>query len=225
MLSEAIRQAAAWRATNPEALPRGIFVNLSARELAEPGFVGYVGETLAKHHLTQADLAFELTERVFIDTDDETVMGNLEILAAAGIRLILDDFGTGYSALSSLKRLPFSALKIDRSFIRAIETPGAEAPITRAIVGLGRSLGMAVIAEGIETDIQLEYLRNLGCTAAQGFKLGRPQTASDISAVIGSASPAPIGQSRVRASGAPRAATSASRHRRAAGDGVARGRS
>lgn len=184
VLNEATRQIAMWRAADPEALPLGVFVNLSPRELAEPGFLSYVAETLAKHHVMQADLAFELTERVFIDTDDETVMGNLDSLANNGIRLILDDFGTGYSALSSLKRLPFSALKIDRSFIHAIETPDADAPITRAIVGLGKSLGLAVIAEGIETDTQLDYLRNLECTAAQGFKLGRPQTATDISALI-----------------------------------------
>ena len=184
VLNEAARQIAMWRAADPEALPLGVFVNLSPRELAEPGFLSYVAETLAKHHVKQDDLAFELTERVFIDTDDETVMGNLDSIAGNGIRLILDDFGTGYSALSSLKRLPFSALKIDRSFIHAIETPDADAPITRAIVGLGKSLGLAVIAEGIETETQLDYLRNLECTAAQGFKLGRPQTAADISALI-----------------------------------------
>jgi EAL domain-containing protein (putative c-di-GMP-specific phosphodiesterase class I) len=108
------------------------------------------------------------------------------------VRLILDDFGTGYSALSSLKRLPFSALKIDRSFIHAIDAPETGAPITGAIVALGASMGISVIAEGIETDTQLEYLRNLGCTAGQGFMLARPQTAAGISALIARPGPARV---------------------------------
>ena len=196
VLDEATRQIAIWRAAEPEALALGVFVNLSPRELAEPGFLRYVAASLAKHHVKEADLAFELTERVFIDTDDETVVGNLHGLANDGIRLILDDFGTGYSALSSLKRFPFSALKIDRSFIHAIETADADAPITRAIVGLGKSLGLAVIAEGIETDTQLDYLRDLECTAAQGFRLGRPQSATDISALISPREEAPVAAKR-----------------------------
>ena len=191
VLNEAIRQTAIWRAANPGALPLGVFVNVSPPELAESGFVSHVIETLAAHHLTPADLAIELTEHVFIDTDDETVTANLDGLAAAGIRLILDDFGTGYSALSSLERFPFTALKIDRSFIGAIQSADAAAPIARAVVGLGRSLGMDVIAEGIETDTQLDYLRDLDCTAAQGYRLARPQPATDIAALIASGAALP----------------------------------
>jgi diguanylate cyclase (GGDEF)-like protein/PAS domain S-box-containing protein len=187
VLDEAARQTAVWRAHNPAALPLGVFVNVSPRELAEPTFASHVANTLGEHGLRSVDLALELTERVFLDTDDDTIIRNLERLTAMGVRLILDDFGTGYSALSSLNRFPFTALKVDRAFINTIDTPDARAPIARAVISLGESLGMAVIAEGIETDTQLDYLRNLKCGAGQGYKLARPQTAADISSLIGSA--------------------------------------
>ena len=199
VLDEAVRQTAAWRAANAAALPLGVFVNLSPPEFAEPDFADFVAQTLATHRLAPSDLAFELTERVFIDTDDEVVTGNLDRLAATGIRLVLDDFGTGYSALSSLQRFPFAALKIDRSFIGAIQSADTDAPITRAAVSLGRSLGLAVIAEGIETDTQLDYVRQLHCTAAQGFRLARPQTAADVAALIGVATVKPRRRARTLA--------------------------
>ena len=184
VLDRATRDAARWRRQNPDALPQGLFVNVSPRELAQPNYTTLVAQTLAKHGLKNTDLALELTERVFINEDDSTIISTLNALSAMGIRLILDDFGTGYSALSSLKRFPFAALKIDRSFIQAITTPDSDAPITKAVIGLGVSLGLAVIAEGIETDTQLNYLRNLHCDAAQGFKLARPQTTQDITKLL-----------------------------------------
>jgi len=184
VLDRATRDAARWRRQNPDALPQGLFVNVSPRELAHPNYTTLVAQTLAKYGLKNTDLALELTERVFINEDDNTIISTLNALSAMGIRLILDDFGTGYSALSSLKRFPFAALKIDRSFIQAITTPDSDAPITKAVIGLGVSLGLAVIAEGIETDTQLNYLRNLHCDAAQGFKLARPQTTQDITKLL-----------------------------------------
>ncbi len=184
VLDEAVRQTAQWRKQNPETLPLGVFVNVSPRELSEPSFVSFVTETLVEHGLTASDIAFELTERVFIDERNHTLNKNLADLAKAGIRIVLDDFGTGYSALASLNRFPLAALKIDRFFIRTIRTGGDDDPITRAIISLGKTLHMAVIAEGVETEVQLDCLRRLGCDAAQGFLLARPQPPDRISYLL-----------------------------------------
>jgi diguanylate cyclase len=184
VLDEAARQLAQWRAVSPGALPLGVFVNVSLRDLALPGFSSLVAGTLAEHGLNNADIAFELTERVFIDGHDRILIQNLTELIASGTRLVVDDFGTGYSALASLKRFPLTAVKIDKFFIHGITDDDTESPITRAVVSLCQTLGMMVIAEGIETEIQHDYLRRLGCDAIQGYLPGRPQQASDISAWI-----------------------------------------
>jgi diguanylate cyclase (GGDEF)-like protein len=184
VIAEAARAIARWRLESPLALPLGVFVNVSPRELAEPDFGTFVTGALAEHGLTVGDIAFELTERVFIDEHDDDVARTLDELARLGIQLVLDDFGTGYSALASLKRLPLAAVKIDGYFIRAIDAPDAHAPITTAVVGLGKALHMMVIAEGVETELQRDYLRRLGCEAAQGFGVARPQEAAAISALI-----------------------------------------
>ena len=186
VLADAAKQIQQWRQQNPQCLPLGVFVNVSARELGERSFAPFLAETLREHGLSSSDLALELTERAFIDSGDETVAWNLDTLATSGVRLVLDDFGTGFSSLSMLKRFPLNALKIDRSFVNAITKPEAEVPITKAIVGLGLAMGLGVIAEGVETDTQLDYLRELECPAAQGFNLGRPQKARDIAGLIDS---------------------------------------
>jgi EAL domain-containing protein (putative c-di-GMP-specific phosphodiesterase class I) len=129
-----------------------------------------------------SDLTIEVTERTFLDLDHGALSENLMGLHHTGVRLSLDDFGTGYSSLRSLQRFPFSNVKIDRSFTRAITDPSSKAPITDAITKLAHTLGMQAIAEGVETPIQADYLRNLGCDAAQGFHFARPQPASDITA-------------------------------------------
>ena len=184
VIAEAARQAAQWRREQPGTLPLGVFVNVSAGDLADPRFVRFVAETLHEHDLVAADISFELTERVFIDERDEVLGQNLADLTASGSRIVLDDFGTGYSALASLKRFPLAAVKIDRLFISAIQHANDEAPITRAVIGLGKTLGLAVIAEGVETQIQLDFLRHLDCDAAQGFLLGRPVCASEASSLL-----------------------------------------
>lgn len=189
VLTEAAGQIERWRTQSPHALPLGIFVNVSARELGEQGFTAFLAQTLGEHGLASSDVALELTERVFVNSDDDTIAANLDALTTSGVRLVLDDFGTGFSSLSMLKRFPLSALKIDRSFVNAIDAPEAQAPITKAIISLGRTMGMSVIAEGVETGVQSDYLRGLDCPAAQGFNLGRPQTASDISALLESPGP------------------------------------
>lgn len=184
VLREAVSQTAAWRRQRASALPLGVFVNVSPRELSERGFVPFVLETLTEFGLAPLDLALELTEHVIIDDRDEVVFENLGELARLGIRLIIDDFGTGYSALSSLRRFPFAALKIDRCFVEEIDSLEARAPIIRALVGLGKTLSMMVIAEGVESQVQQDYLLRLGCDAEQGFGTGRPQTATALTELL-----------------------------------------
>ncbi len=184
VLDEAIAQAAVWRKDYPEALPLGLSVNVSARQLATPGFVGLIWETLAAHRLPASHLRLEITERVFLDERDKAVLENLGELAEMGVQFSLDDFGTGYSALASLKRFPFTTLKIDRYFIRAIRHPASAAPISTAIIMLGKTLGLTVVAEGVESQTQVDFLRRLGCPAAQGFHFARPQSADMISGYL-----------------------------------------
>ena len=104
----------------------------------------------------------------------------LSVLNTSGIQIAMDDFGTGYSSLSYLRRLPVNTLKIDRSFIHQIPNDSSDSELTRAIIAMGHSLNLRVIAEGVETREQLDYLRELGCDGIQGFLLGRPMSAIEL---------------------------------------------
>ena len=157
LFERAAVQAAHWRSQLPGLLPHGIGVNVSARELEETDFAAFADSTLARHGLTSADIAIELTERVVIDDRHPAAAANLQALSGQGFNLILDDFGSGYSALSSLKRFPLRALKIDRFFTAAIRDPGDDAPVIRAIIGLGKALDLRLTAEGVETQTQLGF--------------------------------------------------------------------
>ncbi len=189
VIDEAARQLADWRRHYPRSLPDGVYINTSAREISQPDFTSFVNATLRERSLTPSDIALELTERVFIDDHNADIDRNLTRLTRDGVRIVLDDFGTGYSALSSLGKLPLAAVKIDRSFTGAITGHDDDTPITRAIVSLGHTFGLTVIAEGVENRTQLDYLRRIDCNEAQGFLLARPQPAGDISALIASAAP------------------------------------
>lgn len=142
VLERAACQMSRWRSLCPAQLPLGAFINVSPHQLAQPGFVDRVAGVLDRHGLGTGDIGIEVTEGVFIDDTGGTVGNNLAELARRGVRLSLDDFGTGYSALASLKRFPFSILKIDRFFIGSIRRPDDAAPITSSVVALGRTLGM-----------------------------------------------------------------------------------
>jgi diguanylate cyclase (GGDEF)-like protein/PAS domain S-box-containing protein len=179
VLWQAARQAARWHDRFPDALPLGVFVNVAPGELAKPDYAIMVQATLAELGLPPSRLGIEITERTFLDEQNEHTVANLAQLAAMGLHLSLDDFGTGYSSLASLKQFPFTEIKIDRYFVSVVETATDPAPISTAIVGLGSALGVTVIAEGIETDVQAEYLRRIGCHAAQGYLYARPQPAED----------------------------------------------
>ncbi len=171
VLREACRQARAWQVAGLPAL--GMSVNVSSVELRSPGFVEAVQSVLAETGLEPRLLELELTEAVLID-ESRSVATVLKELKQIGVRLALDDFGTGYSSLTHLKRFPIDALKIDQSFVRELATDGDGASIVTAMIGMGRSLNMLVVAEGVETLQQLEILREHGCPQAQGYYFGRP---------------------------------------------------
>ncbi len=159
-------------------------VNISVRQLEDSGFVDAVLGTLARYGLDPAVLVLEVTETLLVDTAD--ARSKLDALRSRGVRVAVDDFGTGYSSLSYLRSLPLDILKIDQSFTAGLvqpspsETPGGnqDRAVTAAIIGLARTLGLDVIAEGVEAHEQLTELRALGCELGQGFLLGRPSTAS-----------------------------------------------
>jgi EAL domain-containing protein (putative c-di-GMP-specific phosphodiesterase class I) len=148
-------------------------VNVSAHQLAEPGFAGTVRKTLADTGFPVASLILEITETAFLSSDAATDR-TLADLKALGVRIVLDDFGTGYSSLSWLKRHPLDAIKIDRSFVSGLPEEQGDSAIVEAVIGMARAFGRTVTAEGVETERQLEALRGLGCDHAQGFLLGRP---------------------------------------------------
>jgi diguanylate cyclase (GGDEF)-like protein/PAS domain S-box-containing protein len=189
VLGEVARQIAAWRREYPGTLPMGAFANVSPHQLSQPDFVPKLTRLLHDHGLPPSDLGIEITEGVFLDENDSAVTQNIAELGRIGVPLSLDDFGTGYSALASLKRFPFAALKIDGYFIGAIAEPDDPAPITTAIVGLGKALGVTVIAERVETAVQLERLRLLGCDAGQGYHFARPQRAGELAGLLAAAMP------------------------------------
>jgi diguanylate cyclase (GGDEF)-like protein len=161
-------------------------VNVSGRQLRQRDFVEQV---LAVVHESGADpekLKLELTESLLLH-DIEDVVAKMRELRAAGVSFALDDFGTGYSSLSYLKRMPLSQLKIDQSFVRDILTDGNDAAIARTIIALGRTLGLAVIAEGVETLEQRDFLASMDCHAYQGYYFGRPVVVEDLALAWGSA--------------------------------------
>jgi diguanylate cyclase (GGDEF)-like protein len=175
ILREACRQTRAWqRAYATSGLPQeiGVTVNLSARQLLQPELPSDVASALRDSGLPPASLTLEMVESMLIE-DSNAVLARLRALKALGVRLAIDDFGTGYSSLAYLERFPVDLLKIDKSFVDKIGA-GLESPLARAMIGLGRELGIRVVAEGIETHSQWSSLRDLGCEMGQGFYLSRP---------------------------------------------------
>ena len=171
-LHEACREAATWPGEAKVA------VNISAVQFTRPGLEQNVVAALAASGLAPRRLELEITESVMM-TDSESIIGALHRLSALGVRIALDDFGTGYSSLSYLRRFPFDKIKIDRSFVVAIDDPETAA-IVRAIVGLAARRGAGVTAEGVETDAQFEAVAREGCTHVQGYLTGRPMPSAEI---------------------------------------------
>jgi diguanylate cyclase (GGDEF)-like protein len=167
VLEEAARQLAAWRDELPEH-PITISVNLSARQLSDPDLVRTVRSAIETCEIEASALCLEITESVLME-DAQTSVTTLRNLKALGVELSIDDFGTGYSSLAYLKRFPVDYLKIDRSFVNGIGRESEDTVIVKAVVDLGAALGLAVVAEGVETQAQLDELRRIGCDAAQGY--------------------------------------------------------
>ena len=176
VLHEACRQARAWQTNGLR--PLRIAVNLSAQQFKQKSLVTTVREALAAADLDPGYLELELTESAVMQ-DAESSIQVLRQLSGLGVRISVDDFGTGYSSLSYLRRLPLDKLKIDRSFIREVAASRDDAEIVRAIVSLAHSLHLKVIAEGVETDEQLAFLRDLGCDQYQGFHCSPPVPADE----------------------------------------------
>jgi diguanylate cyclase (GGDEF)-like protein len=174
VLDTACAQAAAWR-RSLDSRDLRLCVNVSPNQLKDSGFVVDVARALASSGLPAGALVLEITENVFLLTDDDVVSA-LHELAAQGIVIAIDDFGSGYSSLGYLRKLPVGILKIDRSFVNGIDQSPEEGAVAHAIIRLSNALGLEIIAEGIETTGQLTELRRRGCGQGQGFLLGRPSS-------------------------------------------------
>ena len=166
-------------------------VNVSARQFRQPDFVEQVSAALARHGADPRRLRLELTESLLLDKVDEVVF-KMRTLRLLGVRFSLDDFGTGYASLSYLKKFPFEQLKVDRSFVRDILTDPDDAAIIRAIIAMGRSLRLSVVAEGVESQEQYAYLVEHGCTLFQGYMFGRPQALAKFEAALDGGSDAQV---------------------------------
>ncbi|EJM62291.1 diguanylate cyclase (GGDEF) domain-containing protein, partial [Pseudomonas sp. GM49] len=171
VLNEACRQMREWYVLGYTEWR--IAVNLSAIQFCHSGLVQSVAKALAAHHLPANSLTLEITETTAM-SDADASMTVLQELSDMGVDLSIDDFGTGYSSLMYLKRLPANELKIDRGFVRDLERDSDDAAIVSAIVALGQALGLRIVAEGVETGVQQDFLTQLGCDSLQGYLLGHP---------------------------------------------------
>jgi diguanylate cyclase (GGDEF)-like protein/PAS domain S-box-containing protein len=181
ILAEACRQNSAWqRAGLP---PISVSVNLSPIQFRHAGLVSSVADALAQAALDPAYLELELTES-FVMQDAERINVAMQSLKKLGVDIAVDDFGTGYSSLSYLKRFPVDRLKVDKSFVRDIDSDPDDAAIVRAIITLGHALGLKVVAEGVETSAHLDFLQQHGCDELQGYYFSRPVPAAELEALL-----------------------------------------
>ena len=184
VLHEACQQLSVWLA-NPGlgALHQGfaLAVNVSAHQFRSPDFVADVGRVLAHAGLPPRTLKLELTESLMVH-DVEDIIAKMNAVRPMGVLFSLDDFGTGYSSLTYLKRLPLDQLKIDQSFVRDVQTSPNDAAIARTVLALGQTLGLDVIAEGVETEAQRVFLRDMGCYSYQGYLFSKPLESKDFQA-------------------------------------------
>ncbi|HOI52932.1 MAG TPA: EAL domain-containing protein, partial [Azonexus sp.] len=175
VLDDACRQLAEWQRAGR---PHYLSINVSGRQIPHGLPPAAVAEALARHGIPASRLALEITEGILLANIGEA-QAWLQAVQALGVRVYLDDFGTGYSSLSYLNRFPLDTLKIDRSFVQDMATGNNAHSLVIAIVAMARSVGLQVVAEGVETAGQLEILSAIGCQYAQGYYLSRPVTAAD----------------------------------------------
>jgi EAL domain-containing protein (putative c-di-GMP-specific phosphodiesterase class I) len=182
ILEQTCAQISAWQRQMP-GLDLRAGVNFSARQLQQPTLVEEVAAALERNQLDPRHLIIEITESVFV-RDPDDIADRLAQLSALGVSLAIDDFGTGYSSLSYLRRFPVKILKIDKFFIKGMDISPEESAYARAIVSLGHSLGLEVIAEGIESPGELEQLRDVQCDFGQGYMFAQPMTAPEFELLL-----------------------------------------
>ena len=185
VLEEACRQTKGWQESHPRTAPLGVIVNLSAKQLRQPDCVESVRAALAKSGLGARSLSLDVTETAFIDALEGNRLA-LERIQALGVRISIDDFGMGYSSLSYLKRLPADALKIDKSFVKGFGEDTGDTAIVRMVIDVGHTLGLRVVAEGVETWAQAALLEETGCDMAQGYHFAGPLPPEEIPALLSS---------------------------------------
>jgi EAL domain-containing protein (putative c-di-GMP-specific phosphodiesterase class I) len=181
VLRSACEQASAWR--REHGIDTRIAVNLSIRQFYQKDLLQTIEQALADAGLAPGALELEITESIAMSGIDvvERVLAGIRAL---GVELSIDDFGTGYSSLAYLKRFPVQCLKVDRAFVHDLGPEAGSAAIVRAIVALGHGLKMRIVAEGVETEVQLAMLRELGCDEAQGYLFARPVDAAAVPALL-----------------------------------------
>ena len=173
VIEQACRQAAAWQRLEPDAAPVSVSVNLSARQLADPELIPHLEGSISASGIDPSTLWLELTESTLLD-DAAYVERTLGALKRLGVCLVMDNFGVGFSSLGYLKRLPLSIVKLDRTFLEHVTDRPNDAAIVRAVSEMAETLGIGVVAEGVETDEQVRAARELGCGYAQGFHFSEP---------------------------------------------------
>ena len=173
VLEEACHRTQGWQQSYPRSAPLAVIVNFSAKQLWHPGCVGDIEEALRRSGLGAKSLILDVTESAFIGAMEDNTL-SLQRIENLGVRLSIDDFGTGYSSLSYPKRLPADAIKIDKAFVKGLGENVEDTAILRMVVELAHTLGMKVIAEGVETKGQAALLEEMGCDFAQGFYFSKP---------------------------------------------------
>jgi EAL domain-containing protein (putative c-di-GMP-specific phosphodiesterase class I) len=183
VLRTACREAVRWAQQRPDQRPLSVAVNMSARQVSNPRVVHAVRHALELAGLEPQLLELEITESALIEVAD-VPRENLHALHDLGVRLVLDDFGTGYSSLTYLKRFELDGLKIDRSFTDGLGVDPDDTEIVSAVAGMANGLGLAVTAEGVETEAQRTELRRLGCRRAQGYHFSPPLPVDEFRSLI-----------------------------------------
>jgi EAL domain-containing protein (putative c-di-GMP-specific phosphodiesterase class I) len=161
-----------------------VAINAAAAEFRRGDFADRLLERLRKARLAPSDVQLEVTETVFLGRGSEHVETALKTLAREGVQIALDDFGTGYASLSHLNHFPVNVIKIDRSFISNLVSRSHDAAIVRAVINLGRSLGIKVVAEGVETPVQVALLKKFRCDYVQGYLFGRAERAENVPGLV-----------------------------------------
>ena len=182
VLTQACTEAARWPGTT------FVSVNVSARQLQDGALLRQVAQALMESDLLPERLEIELTETMLVDASLDTIL-TLSAIRDLGVGIALDDFGTGFASLSGLKRLPLTAMKLDRSMVRTLPEDREDSAIARAIIQTGHALGLQVVAEGIETEAQRGFLAGCGCNEGQGFLFSRPVPAVQITGQLRGSAP------------------------------------